>query len=153
MACGIFPDQGLNLCTLHWQVDSQPLDHQRSPYMYIYPFITPCPRISYLASVWPYPNHFGGKKKRHSAHSYMQNYIIPIIVCLSINSFKRVDLKTVVFGLLQVPKTLWDFPGQNYTSNNATTLFICLFHSHPHNSVQENFQRLLDVWWCHCSDS
>ena len=92
----------------------------------------------------------------------MQNYIIPIIVCLSINSFKRVDLKTVVFGLLQVPKTLWDFPGQNYTSNNATTLFIdfpgqnytsnnattlfiCLFHSHPHNSVQENFQRLLDV--------
>ena len=22
MACGIFPDQGLNLCPLHWQVDS-----------------------------------------------------------------------------------------------------------------------------------
>ena len=22
MACGIFPDQGLNLCLLHWQVDS-----------------------------------------------------------------------------------------------------------------------------------
>ena len=25
MACGIFPDQGLNLCPLQWQVDSYPL--------------------------------------------------------------------------------------------------------------------------------
>ena len=30
-ACGILPDQGLNLCLLHWQVDSQPLHHQGSP--------------------------------------------------------------------------------------------------------------------------
>ena len=30
-ACGIFPDQGSNLCPLHWQADSQPLCHQRSP--------------------------------------------------------------------------------------------------------------------------
>ena len=31
-ACGIFPDQGSNPCPLHWQVDSQPLRHQGSPY-------------------------------------------------------------------------------------------------------------------------
>ena len=30
-ACGIFPDQGLNLCPLHWQADSQQLHHQGSP--------------------------------------------------------------------------------------------------------------------------
>ena len=30
-ACGIFPDQGLNPCPLHWQADSQPLHHQGSP--------------------------------------------------------------------------------------------------------------------------
>ena len=30
-ACGIFPDQGLNPCALHWQADSQPLRHQGSP--------------------------------------------------------------------------------------------------------------------------
>ena len=30
-ACEILPDQGLNPCPLHWQVDSQPLHHQRSP--------------------------------------------------------------------------------------------------------------------------
>ena len=29
-ACGIFPDQGLNLCLLHWQADSLPLSHQRT---------------------------------------------------------------------------------------------------------------------------
>ena len=28
---GIFPTQGLNLCLLHWQVDSLPLSHQGSP--------------------------------------------------------------------------------------------------------------------------
>ena len=30
-ACGMFPDQGLNPCPLHWQADSQPLRHQGSP--------------------------------------------------------------------------------------------------------------------------
>ena len=30
-ACGIFPDQGSNLCCLHWQADSQPLRQQGSP--------------------------------------------------------------------------------------------------------------------------
>ena len=31
LACEIFPDQVLNLCLLHWQADTQPLDHQGSP--------------------------------------------------------------------------------------------------------------------------
>ena len=30
-ACGILPDQGSSPCPLHWQADSQPLRHQRSP--------------------------------------------------------------------------------------------------------------------------
>ena len=30
-ACGIIPDQGSNSRPLHWQEDSQPLDHQGSP--------------------------------------------------------------------------------------------------------------------------
>ena len=31
MTCGFFPDQESNSCPLHWQADSQPLDHQGSP--------------------------------------------------------------------------------------------------------------------------
>ena len=31
MVCGIFPNQGLNLCPLHWQVDSHLLRHSCSP--------------------------------------------------------------------------------------------------------------------------
>ena len=34
-ACGIFPDQGLNPCPLHWQADSQPLCHQGSPFLFL----------------------------------------------------------------------------------------------------------------------
>jgi len=30
-ACGVFLDQGLNPCLLHWQADSLPLSHQGSP--------------------------------------------------------------------------------------------------------------------------
>ena len=30
-ACGIFLDQGLNLCLLHFQADCLPLSHQGSP--------------------------------------------------------------------------------------------------------------------------
>ena len=30
-ACGIFPDQRWNPRPMHWQVESQPLDHQGSP--------------------------------------------------------------------------------------------------------------------------
>ena len=33
-ACGIFPDQGSNPRSLHWQADSQPLRHQGSPPLY-----------------------------------------------------------------------------------------------------------------------
>ena len=32
MACGTFLDQGSNLCPLHWEVDSLPLDHQCGSY-------------------------------------------------------------------------------------------------------------------------
>ena len=38
-ACGIFLDQGSNPCPLHWQTDSQPLCHQRSPCLLLF---NPC---------------------------------------------------------------------------------------------------------------
>ena len=41
-ACGIFPDQGSNLCLLHQQVDSYPLHHQEvsgSLYCYSHAFL------------------------------------------------------------------------------------------------------------------
>ena len=31
MVCGISPNQGSNLCPLHWEEDSLPLDHQGYP--------------------------------------------------------------------------------------------------------------------------
>ena len=33
-ACGVFPNQGMNSCFLHWQADSLPLSHQGSPINY-----------------------------------------------------------------------------------------------------------------------
>ena len=36
VACEIFQDQRSNLYPLHWQVDSQPLDHQGSQFLNIF---------------------------------------------------------------------------------------------------------------------
>ena len=36
VACGLFPDQGLNPYPLHWQADSQPLRHQGSPQVFFF---------------------------------------------------------------------------------------------------------------------
>ena len=33
-ACGLYPDQGLNLCPLPWQADSYPLYHLGSPIIF-----------------------------------------------------------------------------------------------------------------------
>ena len=35
-AGGIFPDQGSNPCTLHWQVNSKPLDHRDAQYFILF---------------------------------------------------------------------------------------------------------------------
>ena len=35
LACGIFPDQGSTLYPVHMQADSEPLDHQGSPYTFL----------------------------------------------------------------------------------------------------------------------
>ena len=35
-ACGVFPDLGSNLCSLHWQADSLLLSHQGSPQQYFF---------------------------------------------------------------------------------------------------------------------
>ena len=59
-ACGIFPDQGSNPCSLHWQADSQPLRHQGSPgslffflilfiYLFIYLFLA---ELCLVAACW-----------------------------------------------------------------------------------------------------
>ena len=49
---GIFPDQGSNLCALHWEADSQPLDHQGST---LFQHMLP----SALFEVFPVPIKFG----------------------------------------------------------------------------------------------
>ena len=51
--CGIFPDQGLNPCFLHWQANSLPLSHQGSPLFFFWwpvPFALLCQVTSVLSS-------------------------------------------------------------------------------------------------------
>ena len=48
-ACRIFPDQGWNLCLLHWQADSLPLSHQRSPRSCFSLSHNPHPRLTFIS--------------------------------------------------------------------------------------------------------
>ena len=53
-ACGIFPDQGSNLCPLHWQADSQPLRHQGSPsFTFLYKEFVPFQKHFKVGNVYP----------------------------------------------------------------------------------------------------
>ena len=51
--CGIFPDQGLNPCLWHWQMDSYPLSHQGSPSS-LFPS-----RLSHVGPFLPTPGPLG----------------------------------------------------------------------------------------------
>ena len=56
VACGILPDRDTNPCPLHWQADSQPLSHQRSPFSLFLLFvnsITVCLSIFLLGFILP----------------------------------------------------------------------------------------------------
>ena len=57
-ACGIFPDQGLNPCLLHWQADSQPPRRQGSP------------RYSFLMYFIKFLNGLEIKKKKEKNGSF-----------------------------------------------------------------------------------
>ena len=50
MACGIFPDQGSNLCPLYWQADSYPLYHQGSPSQYF--LLAKLKTLESLTQIW-----------------------------------------------------------------------------------------------------
>ena len=64
-ARGIFPDQGLNPCPLHWQADSQPLRHQGSPAgRFLTAALPGKPHIGFKCLIivpWVAPGFFKGK--------------------------------------------------------------------------------------------
>ena len=101
MACGIFPDKGLNPCPLHWQAVSQPLRHQGSPdesflyedvelcqmlvciywddhMIFILPFVNVVYQIDWFANIEPplYPWN-----KSHLSMVYDPFYILLDLVC------------------------------------------------------------------------
>ena len=72
MACGIFQDQGSNLCVLHWQADSLPLSHHRNP--------EPVVLIGALATVaGPDPIYFSFANNLKRLISYLLILITSII--------------------------------------------------------------------------
>ena len=73
-ACGIFPDQGSNLCPLHWQADSQPLRHQGSPPFLFNEYICEC------VSLW---FTFLHKIHTHRMHSVVSACCVPDSVPLA----------------------------------------------------------------------
>ena len=73
-ACGIFLDQGSNLCLLHWQVNSLPLSHQGSPII-IFASIYSLNFMQYIFSVqfYNYSNKvhdFCGQHSQGESRSY-----------------------------------------------------------------------------------
>ena len=72
--CGIFPDQGSNLCLLHWQADSYPQYHQRSPRQPLSALIFLPKRQLSLSDG---PEASGGCLGMHGWESHLQEVVWP----------------------------------------------------------------------------
>ena len=57
VACGIFPDQGSNLCLLHWQAGSLPPSHRGSPLFHFLSVSSDCQIINLFYSVHSWNEH------------------------------------------------------------------------------------------------
>ena len=57
---GVLLDQGLKLCPLHWQEDSQTLDHQGSPKSLLFNMFCELHQVS----VRPHSDHSGVKNEK-----------------------------------------------------------------------------------------
>ena len=90
-ACGIFPDQGLNPCPLHWQADSQPLHHQGSPsYSFLKAIFAVSSNLSWQFVVFVVFNLLALKNYSlpHNAHCFLEkSAAIILIVLLNIMYF------------------------------------------------------------------
>ena len=98
-ACEIFLHQGSNLCPLHWQADSQPLDYQGSPSL----------KLLILSSIvlckLP-PNH----PKCVSGISHDPQVPGFLGLCQGINTAVCLPIQTLSFTLLHVLPTLIQCP-------------------------------------------
>ena len=85
-ACGIFPDQGSNLCPLHWQADSQPLRHQGSPLIYLF-FYT---AGSYQLSILYILVYIRQSQSPNSTHppSPLGVHMFVLYICVSISALQ-----------------------------------------------------------------
>ena len=81
-ACGIFPDQGLNPCPLHWQADSQPLRHQGSPWFILDSHLSRDDPVSlhllFLRRRRPSPNYFPTYYKHQLLHKQVVIFTWPV---------------------------------------------------------------------------
>ena len=79
-ACGIFPDQGSNLCPLHWQADSQPLCHQGSPSYVFYTYL--CIHVNPNLPIHPTTTTTTPPLSTLGVHTFV------LYICVSISAFQ-----------------------------------------------------------------
>ena len=91
-ACGIFRDQGSNLCPLHWQADSQPLCHQGSPgrffYLFIFLLVIHFIHISVYMSI-PISQFITPPPPPLAAFPPWSPYVFSLLLCLNFCSANR----------------------------------------------------------------
>ena len=83
VACGIFPDQGLNLCSLHWQADSQPLRHQGSPFNCVLPGVFLMVRLRLWVLGWKITDKLPFSTHHIKDICYRQNWSLMMLTLIT----------------------------------------------------------------------
>ena len=86
VACVIFLEQGLNPCPLHWQADSELLNHQESPSIFCtwFFFLTTCKNVNLL---------FNSSLAYHKMPTFVGQSIVATTETLIERHCKRVKYK------------------------------------------------------------
>ena len=122
-ACGIFPDQESNLCPLHWQADSQPLDYQGSPvllYFFFFFFRVSLVHIFFFLLLLKISNeNFNGKNI--ILHNYSSPCVFQLFMVFLPHYF---GYHTVIFSRRQ------EFSLYAFYTRNSSVLEIVLMLIH-----------------------
>ena len=151
MACGIFLDQGLNLCLLYWQADSLPLSHQGSPIQYLFLLILltgPRSSKSWIILFYRWWNSSSWKFSYLAKVLELGVFMVTmVVVVVASTPHHQWELVLILEAVLYHVSSLW----VRLPRARVATPLLCFTGDWGALNRQQPLVSCADWWWRHMS--